>query len=260
MPSRPSPNVGEKLVPEFLIIHYTAGRSAEESIQWFERKDSRASAHLVIARDGGVTQQVPFNRVAWHAGQSRWMGQTGLNRCSLGIELDNAGRLARQGLRWRAWFGNEYDDNDVIEAFHKHETTHKSGWHAFTAKQIETALEVATLLVSKYSLKDVVGHDDISPGRKSDPGPAFPLGSFRSKVLGRKEEEAQTYITTITLNIRIGPGTENDPLRGSPLPPGTRVEVIGEQGSWRRVDVLQEVHEVMDMSGWVHHRFLKLPE
>ena len=71
-------------------MHYTAGASAESSIDWLTNPDARASAHVLIARDGGITQLVPFDRRAWHAGRSRWKDRTGLNGWSFGIELDNA--------------------------------------------------------------------------------------------------------------------------------------------------------------------------
>ena len=69
-----TPNHGGPIVPQYLIIHYTAGRSAESSVRHFQDPAARASAHLVIGRDGRIWQLVPFNRVAWHAGVSAWGG------------------------------------------------------------------------------------------------------------------------------------------------------------------------------------------
>jgi N-acetylmuramoyl-L-alanine amidase len=252
---RSSPNRGGNLDPEYLVIHYTAGRSLEESVDWLARKESRASAHVVIGRDGSVVQQVPFDTIAWHAGPSSWEGRIGLNRCSIGIELDNAGRLVRQGNRWRAWFGGYYDDDDVIEATHRHEST-PAGWHTYTPAQLQAALDLSTLLVGRYNLRDVIGHDDISPGRKSDPGPAFPMDSFRSRIFGRREDEMPEYYALAALNIRTGPGTRHEALPGSPLPPGTRMQVIRAQDSWRLVDVLDVVNGIGDLEGWVHSRFI----
>jgi N-acetylmuramoyl-L-alanine amidase len=253
---QPSPNYGAVLQPVYLVMHYTAGRNAKESIRWLCSPSSRASAHLVVARDGAVTQLVPFDRVAWHAGASSWEGRTALNNHSIGIELDNAGRLTRHGRRWRAWFGTEYPEDQVIEARHKHEVT-VAGWHLYPPEQIESALEIASLLVATYGLRDIVGHDDISPGRKADPGPAFPMDSFRSHVFGRGEESAATHRTIAALNIRSGPGTQYATLPGSPLPKGTPVAVLQRESSWWRVDVLTEVKGLMDLQGWVHHGFLE---
>ena len=105
-----SPNSSGDLTHEYLVMHYTAGRSAEESIKWLANAAAKASAHRVIGRDGSITQLVPFNIKAWHAGISSWEGRSGLNSYSIGIELDNAGRLTRHGSKWRAWFGEEYEE------------------------------------------------------------------------------------------------------------------------------------------------------
>lgn len=252
-----TPNQGGAIEPKYLVMHFTAGRSAKSAIDWLTNSASSASAHLVIGRDGSVTQLVPFNRVAWHAGKSHWEGINGLNSHSIGIELDNAGKLTKHGSKWRAWFGVEYDSSQVIEAAHKHGGG-VCGWHAYPAKQLEAALAAAVLLVKHYKLKDVIGHDDIAPGRKTDPGPAFPMSNFRGRAMGRADEGEEVWEAIAALNIRSGSGTEHAKLEGSPLPIGTRVEILKENGVWRFVDVLNEVEGQQDLQGWVHGRYLKL--
>ena len=251
-----SPNYDEGLQHEYLAIHYTAGRNAEESVRWLTNRASKASAHLVIGRDGSIIQLVPFDKKVWHAGLSTWEGRVGLNSYSIGIELDNAGSLQRHGNRWRAWFGDEYEDNEVLEAVHKNEKEIR-GWHIYPAEQIKVALEVGILLVKQYNLRDVVGHEDIAPARKIDPGPAFPMNSFRSHCLGRRDEEVTKFETTTNLNIRSGPGTQFQAIPGSPLPTGTTVEILKSEGTWALVDVPGLLNDVMDMQGWVHSRYLK---
>jgi len=254
-PFRKSPHTGAKIDHQYLVMHYTAGQSAESSVNWLTNPASKASAHIVIGRDGSVVQLVPFDTVAWHAGPSSWQGLSGLNRYSIGIELDNAGKLVRHGNKWRAWFGTDYYEKDIIVATHKNESE-PAGWHLFTPAQLEKALEVSLLLKEHYNLQDFLGHDDISPGRKSDPGPAFPMSSFRSRLMGRNDDEEMQYKTIVALNIRTGPGTQHDRLEVSPLPKGTKVEVLREQGSWRLVDVIGKVKGEMDIQGWVHGRYL----
>jgi N-acetylmuramoyl-L-alanine amidase len=251
-----SPNAGGELQHEYLVMHYTAGPTAEAAVSWLSNPVASASAHLVIGRDGSVTQLVPFDTVAWHAGTSIWEGRVGLNRYSIGIELDNAGRLTRHGTRWLAWFGTEYGDGEVIEAVHTNETQ-AAGWHLYTPEQLEVTFEVSALLVAEYGLLDVVGHDDIAPGRKTDPGPAFPMMSFRSRLLGRQRDEGVLYETTANLNIRVGPGTEHSKLPGSPLPVGTRLEILDRKGLWALVDVLDVVQDIRDLEGWVHTRYIR---
>lgn len=260
VPFDESPNRSDgQLEPRYLVMHYTASSSTDAAVRWLTDPEASASAHLLVGRDGTVTQLLPFDRVAWHAGRSSWEGLSGLNRHSIGIELDNAGRLERKGGAWQAWFGERYPDEEVMEAVHKHETT-PSGWHVFPAEQIAAALEAALSIVRTYDLLDVIGHDDIAPGRKSDPGPAFPLSSFQARIRGRSEERADLFETTANLNIRVGPGTGNRPLGVSPLPKGTRVEILGIEARWRFVEVEGEVGGQNDVQGWVHGGYLRRAE
>lgn len=259
VPLRESPNVGGEVVPRYLVMHYTAGTGAEASVNWLTDERARASAHLVVGRDGDITQLVPFDRVAWHAGVSRWEGIEGLNTHSLGIELSNAGRLEQKGQKWCAWFGTAFPPEEVMKATHRHEAE-PCGWHVFPRAQIEAALEAAIAVVHAYGMDDVVGHEDIAPGRKTDPGPAFPLSSFRARVLGRAADRAPRFETTTHLNIRRGPGTDHERLEAAPLPPGTRVEVLREDERWRLVDVEDEVAGESDVQGWVHGGYLRRVE
>jgi N-acetylmuramoyl-L-alanine amidase len=259
VPFMQSPNMGGSVQHKFLVMHFTAGRSAKESVDWLTSKNAKASAHVIIGRDGSVTQLVPFDRVAWHAGASSWEGLEGMNKFSLGIEMDNAGRLTRHGNRWRAWFGVDYDDAEVIQAVHKHETELCS-WHDYTPEQIDSALQVAGLLMANYGLHDVVGHEDIAPRRKCDPGPAFPMASFRSRLMGRTEDKLPEYKTTTELNIRTGPGAQNPTLPESPLPSGTPVQFITGEGTWWRVNVQGGTGMPADLEGWVNCKYLERVE
>lgn len=180
-----SPNYSADISPIYLIMHYTAGTTAEGAVSWFQNPDAKASAHLVIDRNGAIIQMVPFNRRAWHAGKSKWGNLDGMNQYSIGIELVNAGKLRKKSSgEWINWSNKVIPDEDVTLATHKGELS-EAGWHEYTEAQIETAAKVGTLLHSAYNFTDILGHDDVSPGRKVDPGPLFPLDSFRSKVLGR---------------------------------------------------------------------------
>lgn len=180
-----SPNQSSPMSPIYLIMHYTAGPTLDGAVEWFKKAEAKASAHLVIGRDGEIVQMVPFNKKAWHAGKSVWGNLDGMNQYSIGIELVNAGKLRhRSDLKWVNWANNVIPDDQVTEAIHKSEAT-TAGWHEYTETQIKAAIKVASLLNATYQFTDVLGHEDISPGRKVDPGPLFPMNSFRSIVLGR---------------------------------------------------------------------------
>lgn len=254
-----SPHTGGMIAPRFLVIHYTASSSAASTVAWFQHQDSRVSAHLVIARDGTPTQLVPFNRAAWHAGRSSWGSLKGLNRYSIGVELDNAGRLLRSGGKWISPLTRRsYPDSEVTLACHKNDPpgTPPCGWHAYTSAQIESTLECGLTLFKHYPLTDILGHDDIAPGRKSDPGPDFPLASMRARLQGRGDDHPERYRTTGRLFVRSGAGPEFAPLPGTPLPLGTEVEVLAQHGLWWQVDVVGEVNGVMDIVGWCHSKYL----
>jgi N-acetylmuramoyl-L-alanine amidase len=220
------------------------------------RAEARASAHLVIGIDGSVTQLVAFNRKAWHAGASKWDERSGVNGFSIGIELDNPGVLTRRANGWFSAWGDPVDENDVVEAVHRNGGGLR-GWCAYSPEQLETAVEAASVLIRRYELKDVLGHEDVAPSRKVDPGPAFPMGSFQARVIGRQDDEPEVFETIVALNIREGAGTRYDKLPGSPLAPGTRLEVVGQEGAWRLIDVLEEVNGDTDVQGWVHGRYIR---
>lgn len=182
----PSPNSGGALRPKFLVIHYTGSGADFDTAAYFARQAAKASAHLVIRRDGTLVQCVPFNLRAWHAGRSRWtdaggVTYTNLNHHAIGIEIENWGPLAKSAAGWVSWSGTLVD-GAVIEARHKSGKP-DCGWEPYSAAQVDAAAAVSRALCSTYGITEIIGHDDISPGRKSDPGPAWDMATFRREVL-----------------------------------------------------------------------------
>ena len=165
--------------PDMIVLHYTAGTSAESSALFLTRPDVSASAHLVIGRDGEVFQLVPFNIEAWHAGKSWYAGRGGLNRYSIGIELDNLGKLRFSGNLFIAECGRVVTPDEVYTDCSGDSPTY---WHRYTARQIRVLREICTLLEETYPIRDVVGHSVITP-RKIAPGPAleFAFSEFQDK-------------------------------------------------------------------------------
>jgi len=251
-----TPNKGGHYTPRYLVMHYTAVTTFESTLNHFQSPTAKASAHLLIGRDGRVTQFAPFDVVTFHAGTSKFKGLSGLNQFSIGIELVNGGRLNRSGTQFVCPVDQKkVPAEDAIIAIHKNETK-EAAWHEYPAAQLETAIEISSLLVRTYNLLDAVGHEDIAPIRKSDPGPAFPMGSFKSRVMGREDETLDDFVAFTELNIRSGPGTSFSLLTQHPLPAGTKVLVLKTEGTWSFVEVLTTIEGIMDLEGWVSSKFL----
>ena len=159
----------------FLVQHFTAGASALSSIGfWRSPAAAGASAHIVIDRDGTIYQCRPFNRTCGHAGKSSWTDpNTGkvynnLNTCSIGIEIANGGDS----------YPTRFSKLSPTKARHKNGGPVRE-WETYTEAQIKAVKEVSKLIVERYNIDDLVGHDDIAPTRKTDPGPAFPMLEVR---------------------------------------------------------------------------------
>ena len=245
--------------PKIVVMHYTAGASARSSANWFQNPAASASAHVVIARDGTVIQCVSFENVAWHAGKSRWGSIVGLNHHSFGIELANWGPLQSAGGGWQSYSGARIPD--PVLATHRNGNPDGSrtpiGWERFPQAQIDVARGVARALHEKYGIEEVVGHDDIAPVRKHDPGPAFDMTSFRNAVLESRGVDGDAAVTVNApsgLNLRSGPGTGNAVLET--LADGTKLELLGESGVWLQVSAL-DANGVPTDTGWVHGHYVR---
>lgn len=243
-------------LPDTIVLHYTAGGSVLSCINTFKDNDIKASAHVVVDTDGSLTQMVPFHKIAWHAGESAWLDRNGLNSYSIGIEIVNAGRLEKSGNVWRSWFGKTYPEEEVVQAVHRNETK-PSWWHRYTEEQISSVFELCSTLMKYYNIRFILGHEEISPGRKSDPGPAFPLDKIRDRLLhsDRSAEHApdeselfRCIVSTRALNFRSGPGTNHRSIT-KPLSWGTELTIFGEQNGWYQAEV--------KMRGWVAKDFIR---
>ena len=256
-----SPNHGGVFgtdLPDTIVIHYTAGSSAESSVHALCDPKMKAAPHLLIGRDGSITQLVPFDTTAWHAGRSAYRGRFEFNSYSIGIEIDNAGRLEKSGRGYTAWFGRAYPEEDVIEAVHRNESA-PGYWHMYTEEQIAVVQEICILLIDTYGISLILGHEEISPGRKIDPGPAFPLDKLRERVLyrDRGDEGSEEYlpvqnaglVIVSKLNIRSVPSFSAATV-APPLMQGTVVDIVQEADGWYEVDV--------HTRGWVRKEYIKI--
>lgn len=257
----PTENRGGKLKngkPRFVIIHFTANGSARGTIDYFRNPANRVSAHLVVDHEGAVTQMVPFNERAWHAGASSWMGLDGLNSYSVGIEIVNWGGLQGGPGHWKSWTGKPLPDDRVIEAAHRNNPGHVQGWEIFDPDQVETVAAIVRALGATYGIgaAEVLGHDDIAPRRKSDPGPAWDMTRFRAMIAGRADDAPalETFVVNAQsgLNMRAGPGVEHAVIKL--LAKGSVVSAIEANGLWRLVSEFED--GVEGDTGWVHGNWL----
>lgn len=254
-----TPNVSGQFaagMPDTIIIHYTAGSSAESSVRTLMDPSAKASAHLVIGRDGSITQLAPFNVITWHAGESSYGGRTGFNKYSIGIEIDNAGILTQRTDGYYSWFGRKYDEKDVVKAIHRNESS-PSYWHAYTEQQILLVYDICELLKKNYNIKLILGHEEISPKRKVDPGPAFPLDKLRDRILSGARDadndestivKTSGEVTASKLNIRSAPADTADKV-ALPLPNGSKVKIVESKNGWYKVQTVIE--------GWVSSKYVK---
>lgn len=184
----PSPNDGGPFAagaPDALVLHFTAGPDPEWALRLLcdPTPGRRVSCHLLVARDGAVIQLLPFDRIGWHTGRSAWGGRTEFNQLSLGIEIDNAGRLEARGGTYVSHLGHVYPGAEAVRATHRNESE-PSWWHRYQENQVAVVEQLCRLLVTAYDLRFILGHEEIAPQRKDDPGPAFPLDELRQRVLG----------------------------------------------------------------------------
>ena len=137
-----------------IIIHYTGMQSERESLKKLISPKSKVSSHFFINRTGKIFRLVKEDCVAWHAGKSKWKSYKNLNKNSIGIELVNRG--------------------------------HRFGYQSFTKIQIKKLIKLCKYLMKKYRIKKnmILGHSDVAPLRKIDPGEKFPWKYLSSNGVG----------------------------------------------------------------------------
>jgi N-acetylmuramoyl-L-alanine amidase len=143
----PSPNFDARnKVPDMLVLHYTGMESGEAALERLRdgEREGRVSSHYMVEEDGRVFRLVPEERRAWHAGNSFWKGEEGLNHASIGIEIVNPG--------------------------------HDFGYRAFPDAQIAAVIALIGDIRTRWQIDDnrILGHSDVAPARKIDPGELFP--------------------------------------------------------------------------------------
>jgi len=154
---RPSPNFDERTGverPDILLLHYTGMRSCTEAVARLTDAAARVSAHYTVDEDGTAYAHVPEHLRAWHAGVSSWRGASDINARSIGIEIVNPG--------------------------------HEFGYRPFPDAQIEAVIALGREIVARHRVpqRNIIGHSDVAPGRKTDPGGLFPWKRLADAGLG----------------------------------------------------------------------------
>ncbi|HXQ17874.1 MAG TPA: N-acetylmuramoyl-L-alanine amidase [Caulobacteraceae bacterium] len=143
--SAPSPNFDARTgPPDLLLLHYTGMPTGEAALQRLRDPAAKVSAHYLVEEDGRIFSLVPEERRAWHAGKSFWRGETDINARSVGVEIVNPG--------------------------------HEFGYRPFPQAQIVAVIDLLADIRSRWSIGDarILGHSDVAPQRKEDPGELFP--------------------------------------------------------------------------------------
>jgi N-acetyl-anhydromuramyl-L-alanine amidase AmpD len=170
----------EKVKPKFIIVHFTANCELSESTKAFNNMQRPVSAHYLIDREGKISHMVPDEKRAWHAGQSCWQDIEDMNAYSIGIEIINPGNSEPDKEPCR----NEQEVWNAQTA--KRISGSASVWYAFTPAQTESVIKLCQRLMKKHHIgaQNVLGHSDIAPGRKVDPGPLFPWELLARQGIG----------------------------------------------------------------------------
>lgn len=163
MAERASPNCDARpagTVVDMLVMHYTGMESANDALARLTDPEAKVSAHYLVDEDGSVVRLVPEELRAWHAGVSSWRGWTDVNARSIGIELVNPG--------------------------------HEWGYRPFPAAQILSTTALARDIVDRWSIppRNVVGHSDVAPRRKMDPGELFDWRMLAAEGVGLWPQES----------------------------------------------------------------------
>ena len=150
---------------KFIIIHYTGMKKESDAIDRLTNIKSKVSSHYLIKKNGEIITMVPDLYEAWHAGISSWKNFNSLNKHSIGIEISNP--------------GHEYD------------------YKTFSKNQIQSLKKLCKFLIKKYKInqKNILGHSDIAPNRKKDPGEKFPWKYLAKFGIGNWHSVLQKTLT-----------------------------------------------------------------
>lgn len=197
---KPSPNKSSRrgVAVNSIVLHFTASAALAGTVQWFMNPEARVSAHYVIGRKGEIVQMVHESEKAWHAGDATLEGDPRVNSMSIGIEIVNWGELQEHNGTYYCWPGNYTRKYDIskygapITAIKNIAGRPKvTYWAPYTPEQYDAVIKLCREIIQRYpavTVDRLVGHEDVAPGRKTDPGPAFDFDRVRSEVFAVADE------------------------------------------------------------------------
>jgi N-acetylmuramoyl-L-alanine amidase len=254
----PGNYIGPKITPKYIIMHGTATASPfSRNVDAFLIESYTASVHLLIGRAGEIHQFVPFNAEAGHCGENHWHDvYHSMDRYSIGIEMLNAQELdtINQMDYYKKTYGTTYTIPEKDRVL-----INKNWWQIYPKAQLDAALAVVRLLFQNYQeLKDVLGHSEINPKWRVDPGPAFPMQWFHAKVIGLDENVPITrvHITTRYSRLYDGPGDDHETI-GEGLPRNTPLGILSEENGWSYIHLRPDDNNPPFIKGWIQSDRIK---
>lgn len=226
---------GAEIKPELIVVHDTAGNLVKGNVvKYFASASCSVSAHFVVERDGSFTQMVPLNVQANHAGASVWNGRKNCNKYAIGVEIVNPGMMVRRGekvvLVYREKRGERVVGSYALgECEEVNTPEHGHGWCLpYTPEQIETVKELCKAISAEYGIKEIVAHWHISPKRKVDTNPLFPMEEVREYALTSAEE-----VPAVRPDVDETPVAAAEPAKPGVLSNMTfaKVNELADQGS-----------------------------
>lgn len=242
---------------QFIVMHITTGPHLQATINTFQNKDEGVSAHFVVARDGRVIQMVPLDHAAYHAGSGLWEGKGLFNRCSIGIEVDNAGKLSEGGGRVYARRGDLTIPEGHYERIRHWRDYHVKPWESFPEIQKKAAFNIVKALERYFKpIQEILEHERISLLTRTDPGPLFPMEELRQEVLGRIEPVFERYrlIRESTLYQNSYYKVPKDEYLKYPSPKSEcQIAIVFDESSyWTKIEIVKyQTKKWHGRKGWV---------
>jgi len=285
--------MGGDMVPKGIVLHYTAGWTTQGDVATLSTSDRKASVQFVLGRDGELIQIVPCDRVAWHAGPSKYKGFTGLNNSFIGIEICNAGWIKKlSNGNYLDQYSQEIKPDGRFVGMDRTTFSPPGGWHhmyhprlakgtyawePYYPAQLDKLDELVAALLKAYpTIKHIVTHEEIDTrGWKTDTGPMFDMRRYTKLLEDRSADVAEevtpekapekapakvpekapsSYVSNVWLRLRETP---NGDIKDDQVEPGMALHLQAKQvdGNWALVYGTDD--DGQEVTGWIRAEHLR---